>query len=61
MNEQQEYIKFWTGIMEKVNEVQNDYNHLSNANKQRADNAKNAMLHANTLADIIQILYEQTK
>lgn len=61
MNEREEYVKFLVGIMEKANEVQNDYNKLSNANKQRVDSVRNAMLNARTFADVLQILYEQTK
>ena len=61
MNKEQEYIKFWTGIIEKLNEIEKDYNNLSDENKRRVDGVKNTVLHAHTYADAIQILYEQVK
>ena len=61
MNKEQEYIKFWTSIIDKLNEIEKDYNNLSDENKHRVDDVKNTVLRAHTYADAIQILYEQTK
>lgn len=61
MNKEQEYIKFWTSIIDKLNEIEKDYNNLSDENKHRVDSVKNTVLRAHTYADAIQILYEQTK
>ena len=61
MNKEQEYIKFWTSIIQKINEIEKDYNNLSNENKHRVDGVKNTILRAHTYADVIQILHEQTK
>lgn len=61
MNEQQEYIKFWASILEKLNDVQKDYNSLSGTNKQRVDSVRNAVLHAHSYAEAVQIMCEQTK
>ena len=61
MNKEQEYIKFWTSIIDKLNEIEKDYNNLSDENKHRVDGVKNIILRAHTYADAIQILYEQTK
>ena len=61
MNKEQEYIKFWTSIIDKLNEIEKDYNNLSDENKHRVDGVKNTVLRAHTYADAIQILYGQTK
>lgn len=61
MNSEQEYIKFWTSIMDKINEIEKDYNSLSDENKHRVDGVKNTVLRAHTYSDAIQILYEQIK
>ncbi|MBE6738652.1 MAG: hypothetical protein E7566_08430 [Ruminococcaceae bacterium] len=38
MNKEQEYIKFWMNIKEKVDDIKDDYNNLSQENKFRVDN-----------------------
>lgn len=40
MNKEQEYIKFWTSIIDKLNEIEKDYNNLSDENKHRVDGVK---------------------
>lgn len=56
MNKEQEYIKFWTSILDKIDEIEKDYNNLSDENKLRADNVRDAILHAHTFVDAIQII-----
>ena len=59
MNKEQEYIKFWMGIMEKINDIKKDYNNLSDENKRRADNVRDAIFGAQTLVDAVQIIRSQ--
>ena len=61
MNNDQEYIKFWMSVIDKLNEIEKDYSNLSDNNKHRVDSVKNTILRAHTYADAIRILYEQTK
>ena len=61
MNNDQEYIKFWMSVIDKLNEIEKDYSNLSDNNKHRVDGVKKTVLRAHTYADAIQILYEQTK
>ncbi len=59
MNRDQEYIKFWAEIVNKMNEVQEDYNKLSPENKQRVDNVKKEIFRANTVLDVMSIINQQ--
>lgn len=61
MTEKQEYIKFWSSIRNKCDEVQKDYNNLSNVNKQRVDNVRDMIFHANTISDILNIISNQQR
>lgn len=61
MNKEQEYIKFWTSIIDKLNEIEKDYNNLSDENKHRVNNLKDTILRTHTYIDVIQILHEQIK
>ena len=61
MDKKQEYIKFWISIINKIQEIEKDYNNLSEENKRRVDEVKDAVLRAHTYADTIKILYEQLK
>ncbi len=61
MNTEQEYIKFWNSVIHKCTEVQNDYCSLSNINKYRVDNVRDAILRANTIAEVLNILNNQVK
>lgn len=61
MNEQQEYINFWMSILKRLEETQIEYKNLSAVNKQRADRVGNAVLHARSYVDAIQIMRAQTK
>lgn len=56
MNKEQEYIKFWTSILDKIDEIEKDYNNLSDENKLRADNVRAAILRAHTFIDAVQII-----
>lgn len=59
MNKEQEYIKFWMSFIDKMNEVQKDYNNLSEENKRRADSVKNVVIRAHFLEEAIQIVRSQ--
>ena len=61
MTEEQEYIKFWSSIKNKCDEVQKDYMNLSNINKQRVDTVLGSMLQASTILDIINIANDQLR
>lgn len=61
MTEKQEYIKFWSSIRNKCDEVQKDYNNLSNVNKQRVDNVIVSILRANAVTEIINIINNQLR
>ena len=56
MNKEQEYIKFWMSFIDKMNEVQKDYNNLSEENKRRADSVRDAVIRAHSLEEAIQIV-----
>lgn len=53
MNKEQEYIKFWTSIMNKIDEIEKEYNNLSDENKRRADSVRDTILRAHTFVDAI--------
>ena len=59
MNKEQEYIKFWANIIDKLNDIEKDYNNLSDENKRRADSVRDAVFQARSLADAIQIVHSQ--
>ena len=59
MKKEQEHIKFWTGVLNKIAEVEKDYNNLSDENKRRADTVKEAILHASSFVDAVQIIQSQ--
>ena len=59
MNKEQEYIKFWTSIMNKIDEIEKEYNNLSDENKRRADSVRDTILRAHTFVDAIQIIHSQ--
>lgn len=59
MNNEQEYIKFWVNVKDKVDEVSEDYNNLSNENKSRVDNVMNLIFQARNMFEIINILNSQ--
>ena len=59
MNKEQEYIKFWTSIVNKIDENQKDYNNLSDENKSRADMVKDDILRAHSFVDIVKIIRSQ--
>ena len=59
MNKEQEYIKFWTSIINKIDEIEKDYNNLSAENKHRADSARDAILSAHTFVDVVRIIRSQ--
>lgn len=61
MTEKQEYIKFWSSIKNKFDEVQKDYLNLSDINKQRVDNVRDMIFHANTISDILNIISNQQR
>lgn len=61
MTEKQEYIKFWSSIKNKCDEVQKDYLNLSDINKQRVDNVRDMIFHANTISDILNIISNQQR
>lgn len=61
MMEEREYIKFWSSIRNKCNEVQKNYNNLSNVNKQRVDNVIVSILRANAVTEIINIINNQLR
>ena len=61
MTEEQEYIKFWSSIKNKCDEVQKDYLNLSDINKQRVDNAISSILRASTITEIITIANNQLR
>lgn len=61
MMEEREYIKFWSSIRNKCDEVQKDYNNLSNVNKQRVDNVIVSILRANAVTEIINIINNQLR
>lgn len=56
MDKEQEYIKFWLSLIDKMNEVQKDYNNLSEENKRRADSVRDAIICAHSLEEVIQIV-----
>ncbi|MBR2883172.1 MAG: hypothetical protein IKB93_00115 [Clostridia bacterium] len=59
MNKEQEYIKFWASVIDKMEEVGRDYNNLSYENKRRVDSVKDKILQAHTFIDAIQIIRSQ--
>lgn len=59
MTEEQEYIKFWISIKNKYDEVQKDYNNLSDVNRQRVDVVRDLILRAKTIKEIINIADNQ--
>lgn len=59
MNKEQEYNKFWMSLIDKINEIQKDYNNLSEENKHRADSVKNVVIRAHSLEEAIQIVRSQ--
>ena len=61
MTEEQEYIKFWSSIKNKCDEIQKDYLNLSGINKQRVDNVRDMNFHANTVSDILNIISNQQR
>jgi len=61
MTEEQEYIKFWSSIKNKCDEIQKDYLNLSGINKQRVDNVRDMIFHANTVSDILNIISNQQR
>lgn len=61
MTEKQEYIKFWSSIKNKCDEVQKDYLNLSDINKQRVDNVIVSILRANAVTEIINIINNQLR
>lgn len=61
MTEEQEYIKFWSGIKNKCDEVQKDYLNLSDINKQRVNNVRDMIFCANTVSDILNIISNQQR
>ena len=61
MMEEREYIKFWSSIRNKCDEIQKDYNNLSNVNKQRVDNVIVSILRANAVTEIINIINNQLR
>lgn len=61
MNNEQEYLKFWANVMDKINEIEKEYNNLSDENKRRVDSVKEIILHAHTYSDVLQVLYTQMK
>ena len=50
MTEKQEYIKFWSSIKNKCDEVQKDYL-----------NVRDMIFHANTISDILNIISNQQR
>lgn len=56
MTEEQEYIKFWSSVKNKCDEVQKDYLNLSAINKRRVDNVRGLLARANTISDILNII-----
>ena len=61
MTEEQEYIKFWSSIKNKCDEIQKDYLNLSGIIKQRVDNVQDMIFHANTVSDILNIISNQQR
>lgn len=61
MNDNQEYVKFWLSIKNKCEEVQKDYNDLSNENKRRVDNLGNLILSAQSISQVVNIINNQIK
>ena len=61
MNNEQEYIKFWINVKDKVDEVSEDYNNLSGENKSRVDNVMNLIFQARNMFEIINILNSQVE
>ena len=59
MNKHQEYIKFWTSIVNKIDEIQKDYNNLSNENKSREYMGRDDILRAHSFVDIVKIIRSQ--
>lgn len=59
MNHAQDYIKFWCNVKNKCDEIQRDYLNLSDINKCRVDNVRDAILRAHTVAEVLNILYNQ--
>ena len=49
MNHEQDYIKFWCNVKNKCDEIQRDYLNLSDINKCRVDNVRDA-IYALTLS-----------
>ena len=61
MNDNQEYAKFWLSIKNKCEEVQKDYNNLSDENKHRIDNLGNLILSAQNISQVVNIINNQIK
>lgn len=61
MNDNQEYVKFWLNIKNKCEEVQKDYNDLSNENKRRVDNLSNLILSTQSISQVVNIINNQIK
>ena len=59
MNDNQEYVKFWVSIKNKCEEVQKDYNNLSDENKHRVDNLGNLILSAQNISQVVNIINNQ--
>ena len=57
MTEQQEYEKFWLTFSDKLKDITDEYNKLSVANKQRAENAAKNALMASGIAGLINLAY----
>lgn len=55
MTEQQEYEKFWLTFSEKLNDITDEYNKMSFANRKRAENAAKSALMASGIAGLINL------
>lgn len=54
--EQNEHTEFWTKLIHRLEETQNDLNNLSPATRQRVQSEGQAVLRACTLADAIAMI-----
>ena len=56
MTEQEEYAKFWAVFIEKVTDIQSEYNNLSEYNKHRVFETVNATFITYGVAGLSQLI-----
>ena len=61
MTEQEKYDKFWAVFAEKLSDIQNEYNNLSEANKRRASETAKFTLATYGITGLFQLIQNPPK